>query len=97
MRLEPTGQLLVTGSMLNPEVKGWLIPSAATLIYIRQHSISLTRRSSDFYTIQGVGVYTDFSTAASSRMMGTDVTMYASGPMVDIISILYIANCAEWM
>ncbi len=83
MRLEPSGQIQFSGTLTKPSVKGWL---TSTRGYINFYTTTFTIKDETvigFYTIEGIGVVPIFSATAYSRVQGTDITMYASGPMVD--------------
>jgi hypothetical protein len=83
MRLTPTGRVQVSGSIDNPQLKGWLTATRGHVGFYTT-TFRTTETIIGFNTIEGVGVVPIFYTEAVANAQGTEITMRVSGPMVDI-------------
>lgn len=82
--MEPSGQITVGGRMSNPELKGWLTATRGQIrLYTATFKI-VEEAVIGFNTIKGVGIVPMFYLVGGTRVQGTDVTLYVSGPMIDI-------------
>jgi len=82
--LQPSGQLQLAGTLAKPEIKG-LLTAKRGYINFYTTSFKLTDKTIiGFNTLQGIGVVPIFYAVAETRAEGIDITMYVSGPMLDI-------------
>jgi len=84
MRLEPSGQLQLSGNLSNLQIKGWLTSTRGYINFYTTTFKIIDETIIGFYTLEGIGVVPIFYTAARTRVQNTDITMYVSGPMLDI-------------
>ncbi|MFA6451337.1 MAG: translocation/assembly module TamB domain-containing protein [bacterium] len=84
MSIEPSGEVQISGSLSKPQVKGWLTSRRGYINFYTTTFNIIDETIIGFYTLEDIGVVPIFSTSARSRVSGIDITMYASGPMLDI-------------
>jgi hypothetical protein len=82
--MEPSGKIQISGPLSNPEMKGWLTATRGHLILYAVSFKVTDEAIIGFNTIKGVGIVPMFYMVGSTRSQGTDITMYVSGPMIDI-------------
>jgi len=96
LRLEPSGSIELAGTMLNPEIKGWLVSDRGHIRYFGNTFKMVDDTVIGFYSFKGVGVIPIFYAQARAWIGGTDVSLEISGPMVDIDEFpAYRELCSE--